>query len=192
MISLLTRLWFGLGWAVLTTTASAELAVTPVTEQVYSAIGATQPPTYENRGHNNNLSFIITDEGVVVINGGDNYRLARDLHAEIRKLSNVPVRYVINENGQGHAFLGNSYWVEQGATIIAHALAVEKIRRHRKMRVRREAAGFRGGHVVKHGDETALAGHLLVQLVQARRRGSRSGLSSSHQLGKKGSFWVHL
>lgn len=130
MISLLTRLGFGLGWAVLTTTASAELAVTRVTEQVYSAIGATQPPTYENRGHNNNLSFIITDEGVVVINGGDNYRLARDLHAEIRKLSNVPVRYVINENGQGHAFLGNSYWVEQGATIIAHALAVEKIRRH--------------------------------------------------------------
>lgn len=36
---------------------------------VYSAIGATAPPTYENSGHNNNLSFIITGDGVVVVNG---------------------------------------------------------------------------------------------------------------------------
>ena len=34
---------------------------------VFSAIGATAPPTYENAGHNNNLSFIVTDEGVVVV-----------------------------------------------------------------------------------------------------------------------------
>ena len=27
---------------------------------VWSAIGATAPPTYENTGHNNNLSFIVT------------------------------------------------------------------------------------------------------------------------------------
>ena len=33
---------------------------------VWSAIGATAPPTYENSGHNNNLSFVITSEGVVV------------------------------------------------------------------------------------------------------------------------------
>ena len=31
---------------------------------VFSAIGATAPPTYENSGHNNNLSFILTGDGV--------------------------------------------------------------------------------------------------------------------------------
>jgi len=31
---------------------------------VYSAIGATAPATYENSGHNNNLSFIITSDGL--------------------------------------------------------------------------------------------------------------------------------
>ena len=41
---------------------------------VFSAIGATAPPTYENAGHNNNLSFIVTDEGVVVVNGGGSYQ----------------------------------------------------------------------------------------------------------------------
>ncbi|MCG3266602.1 MBL fold metallo-hydrolase [Yoonia sp. I 8.24] len=87
---------------------------------VYSAIGATAPPTYENSGHNNNLSFIITGEGVVVINGGGAYVLAAALHDEIKALTDQPVVLVVNENGQGHAMLGNSYWAEQNVPIIAH------------------------------------------------------------------------
>ena len=87
---------------------------------VYSAIGATAPPTYENSGHNNNLSFIITGEGVVVVNGGGAYVLAKALHDEIRTMTDQPVVLVVNENGQGHAMLGNSYWAEQNVPIIAH------------------------------------------------------------------------
>ncbi|MFG5383608.1 MBL fold metallo-hydrolase [Yoonia sp. R2-816] len=87
---------------------------------VFSAIGATAPPTYENTGHNNNLSFIVTGEGVVVINGGGAYVLAEALHQEIKARTEEPVVLVINENGQGHAMLGNSYWAEQNVPIIAH------------------------------------------------------------------------
>lgn len=87
---------------------------------VFSAIGATAPATYENAGHNNNLSFIITGEGVVVVNGGGSYLLAEALHDEIKALTDQQVVLVIDENGQGHAMLGNSYWVEQGVKIIAH------------------------------------------------------------------------
>ena len=68
---------------------------------VFSAIGATAPPTYENAGHNNNLSFIVTDEGVVVINGGASYELAEALHAEIKVVTDQPVKLVFNENGHG-------------------------------------------------------------------------------------------
>jgi glyoxylase-like metal-dependent hydrolase (beta-lactamase superfamily II)/rhodanese-related sulfurtransferase len=99
----------------------------PVADGIWSAIGATKPPTYENSGHNNNLSFIVTDDGVVVINAGDNYLLARALHEEIRKVTDQPVRYVVLENGQGHAAMGSAYWKEQGATIIAHADAKAKL-----------------------------------------------------------------
>ena len=87
---------------------------------MFSAIGATAPPTYENSGHNNNLSFIITGDGVVVINAGASYLLAQALHEEIKTLTDQPVRLVINENGQGHAMLGNSYWADQGVKIVAH------------------------------------------------------------------------
>ncbi len=90
---------------------------------VWSAIGATAPPTYENAGHNNNLSFIVTGDGVVVINSGASYLLAQALHTEIKRITGQPVILVINENGQGHAMLGNSYWVEQAIPILAHESA---------------------------------------------------------------------
>lgn len=91
-----------------------------VTANIYSAIGATAPGTYANSGHNNNLSFVITDEGVLVFNAGDNYLLAKALHHEIKKLTDQPVKYVVLENAQGHAMLGSNYWKEQGANIIMH------------------------------------------------------------------------
>ncbi len=97
-----------------------------VIPHVFSAIGATAPPTYENSGHNNNLSFIVTDEGVVVMNAGASARLAAALHDEIKRVTDRPVVLVINENGQGHAMLGNSYWRDQGVDILAHVDAVEE------------------------------------------------------------------
>lgn len=98
-----------------------------VIPHVWSAIGATAPPTYENAGHNNNLSFIVTGDGVIVINGGAAYILAEALHQEIKTITDQPVKLVINENGQGHAVLGNSYWSEQGVPILAHVDAAHEI-----------------------------------------------------------------
>ena len=95
---------------------------------VWSAIGATAPQTYENSGHNNNLSFVITEDGVLVMNASANYLLAQSLHEEIKKLTAQPVKYVVLENAQAHAMLGMSYWKAQGATIIAHKDAAHEIK----------------------------------------------------------------
>lgn len=94
---------------------------------VFSAIGATAPPTYENAGHNNNLSFIVTGDGVVVVNGGAAYGLAKALHDEIKAITDQPVKLVFNENGQGHAVLGNNYWAELGVPIVAHEEAAAEV-----------------------------------------------------------------
>jgi rhodanese-related sulfurtransferase/glyoxylase-like metal-dependent hydrolase (beta-lactamase superfamily II) len=91
-----------------------------VVDGVWSAIGATAPGSYTNSGHNNNLSFVIGANQVLVFNAGDNYLLARALHDEIRKITPLPVRAVVLENGQGHAMLGSSYWQQQGVPVIAH------------------------------------------------------------------------
>ncbi len=134
------RLWFALLTGLIATQALSDenipdqypgspLYSKPVEfiPNVWSAIGATAPPTYENSGHNNNLSFIITGDGVIVINGGAAYILAEALHAEIKQITDQPIQLVIDENGQGHAMLGNSYWAEQGVPILAHVDAAHEI-----------------------------------------------------------------
>jgi len=68
-----------------------------VIPHVWSAIGATAPPTYENSGHNNNLSFIVTGDGVVVVNGGAAFLLAQALHEEIKKITQKEVQINIYE-----------------------------------------------------------------------------------------------
>ncbi|WP_083099129.1 MBL fold metallo-hydrolase [Pseudophaeobacter leonis] len=110
----------------------SELYAKPVEviPHVFSAIGATAPPTYENAGHNNNLSFIVTDAGVVVVNGGASNALAAALHAEIRAVTDQPVVLVINENGQGHAVLGNGYWRDLGVDVLAHADAIAETQKN--------------------------------------------------------------
>ena len=101
-----------------------------VVDGVWSAIGATAPGSYANSGHNNNLSFVIGETGVLVMNAGDNYLLARAIHDEIHKLTDVPVTAVVLENGQGHAMLGTSYWQEQAVPVIAHVDAAAEIREY--------------------------------------------------------------
>ena len=101
-----------------------------VIPHVWSAIGATAPPTYENAGHNNNLSFVVTGDGVVVVNGGASARLAAALLDEIKAITDQPVKLVINENGQGHAMLGNSYWADLGVDILAHVDAIAEVEAH--------------------------------------------------------------
>jgi len=100
----------------------------PVIDGVWSAIGAVAPFTYENSGHNNNLSFVITPDGVLVVNAGSTYLLAKSLHDEIKKRTKQPVKYVVLENGQSHAALGTNYWQEQGAVVIAHEDAAHEIK----------------------------------------------------------------
>jgi rhodanese-related sulfurtransferase/glyoxylase-like metal-dependent hydrolase (beta-lactamase superfamily II) len=94
-------------------------SVKKVAEDVYTSIGAVQPGSYENFGHNNNLSFIVGDDAVVVFNAGGSYLLAEAFHHEIKKITDKPVKYVIYENAQFHAVFGSPYWKSIGATIIA-------------------------------------------------------------------------
>ncbi len=113
-----------------TSSESYPITLTKVAENVFSAIGETQPPTYENGGHNNNLTFIIGSGSVLVVNGGDSYLLAKAFHQAIKTKTQLPVRWIVNENGQGHAFLGNSYWSQQGVGILAHKDAAHEIEQH--------------------------------------------------------------
>lgn len=64
----------------------------------------------------------------MLIDSGATYRSARDTHEAIRRVTQQPVRWVINTGGQDHRWLGNGYFKAQGAELMAHAAAVPDLR----------------------------------------------------------------
>jgi len=67
-----------------------------------------------------NSGFIIGDEAVLVVDTFISQAPARDLLAEIRKTTNLPVKYVVNTHYHLDHVAGNAIFTEVGATVIAH------------------------------------------------------------------------
>jgi len=85
-----------------------------VAEGVYTVVGSMIWHNPSNFGLNNNLAFVIFEDGVFVFNAGANSALAYSLHQQIKRVTDKPVKWVAVENNQGHAYLGASYWVDVG------------------------------------------------------------------------------
>jgi glyoxylase-like metal-dependent hydrolase (beta-lactamase superfamily II) len=92
---------------------------TPVAQGVYAIVGPTDGRTAENHALNNNLGFVVTPDGVVLIDSGASTAGARLIEAAIRSITDKPIRWVINTGSQDHRWLGNGYFRQQGAEIIA-------------------------------------------------------------------------
>ncbi|GJL82189.1 MAG: MBL fold metallo-hydrolase [marine bacterium B5-7] len=111
-------------WATLITgVVHASDSYQPVAENIidnlYAIIGPTGPRTYNNHALNNNLGFIVTSEGVVLIDSGASNQGARLIEHAVASVTEKPVRWVINTGSQDHRWLGNSYFADKGAEIIA-------------------------------------------------------------------------
>lgn len=100
------------------------LKPTQVAPDVYAVIGDLGPQSPENDGLNNNLGFIVGTDGVLVINAGPTTRVARALHQAISKITQQPIKWVVNVNSQSHYWLGNDYFKQKGIPTLAHAEAV--------------------------------------------------------------------
>ena len=120
MKNLFSFLSCALSFSLMAAQASAvQLSPIRVWPGVYAFIGDTGMRSYENEGMNANAGFIVTRAGVVVVDSGSSYLVAKTMHAAIQKITKQPVKYVINTGGQDHRWLGNGYFKEQGAQIIA-------------------------------------------------------------------------
>jgi cyclase len=67
-----------------------------------------------------NSVFLVTDEGVLVIDTGQHPRAGQDLIDRIRKITNKPIKWVINSHFHGDHTFGNAPFKAAGATFVAH------------------------------------------------------------------------
>jgi glyoxylase-like metal-dependent hydrolase (beta-lactamase superfamily II) len=90
-----------------------------VTENVYAIVGPLGQRSADNDGLNANYGFVVTPKGVILIDSGASMLGAEKLEAAIAKVTQQPVRWVVNTGSQDHRWLGNDYFAGKGAEVIA-------------------------------------------------------------------------
>jgi len=92
-----------------------------VAPNVYAHVGDIEGRTYENEALNANIGLVVTPAGAVLIDPGASFQSARQIAEAAKKVTQQPIKWVINTGGQDHRWLGNGYFKAQGAEIMAHA-----------------------------------------------------------------------
>lgn len=90
-----------------------------VVDNIYAIVGPIGQRSQDNDGSNANFGFIVTAQGVILIDSGASKLGAEKIAAAIAQVSKQPVRWVVNTGSQDHRWLGNDYFAVQGAQIYA-------------------------------------------------------------------------
>ncbi|MEY8876483.1 MAG: MBL fold metallo-hydrolase [Leptothrix sp. (in: b-proteobacteria)] len=109
------------GWA----QAESAVHAVQVAERVWFVEGTAALGSVANRNFISNAAFVVTDDGVVVIDALGSPALATELLAEIGRVTPLPVRDVIVTHYHADHIYGLQALQAAGATVIAHEAARE-------------------------------------------------------------------
>lgn len=101
-----------------------------IAAHTYVIHGPLGEPSPANQGFMNNPGFVITDDGVVVIDPGSSLETGRMALRQIRRLTSKPVTHVLNTHIHGDHWLGNQAFLEAypKARLMAHPEMIRKAR----------------------------------------------------------------
>jgi len=96
---------------------------TRLAENVYVIYGPVGEPTRTNQGFRNNVVFVVTDTGVVVMDPGTSVYVGQMVLRKIRDVTDKPVVAVFNSHIHGDHWLGNQAFKDANpkVRIYAHA-----------------------------------------------------------------------
>ncbi len=102
------------------------LPVYQLTANTYFFFGNISTLNENNRGFNANAGFIVTDDGVVVIDTLGTPKLGKRLISTIRCVTDKPIKYlIVTHNHPDHAYGAAAFLDLEGISIIAHPGTVD-------------------------------------------------------------------
>ncbi len=121
--------------------AQQGIQVTRVGEGVYAVL-----PPQAQRFDESNAAVVVLEDGVLVVDTQTAPSVARAVIAEIRKLTDKPVRWVVNTHWHGDHVQGNSAYREAfpGARFLAHANTRTDIEERAKPALKEDVEGITG------------------------------------------------
>lgn len=99
---------------------TVDLTPRQLTPRVWYVQGDTDTVSLRNQGFMSNAGFVVTDEGVVVFDALGTPALGTALLAQIRRITDRPVRRVVVSHYHADHFYGLQAFKEAGAEILAH------------------------------------------------------------------------
>ncbi|HEY4172201.1 MAG TPA: quinoprotein relay system zinc metallohydrolase 2 [Rhodopila sp.] len=105
-------------------------AVQKIADGDYVHFGQVAMTTAENAGDIANLGIVVGRDAVAVIDTGGSVAVGRALRAAVERLTNKPVRYVINTHEHPDHVFGNAAFAGIGATFVGHHNLPASMRAH--------------------------------------------------------------
>lgn len=101
-----------------------------IAAHTYVIHGPREIASVTNQGFMNNPAFIVTGEGVVVIDPGSSVQAGRMVMKQLRKVTDKPVTHVLNTHVHGDHWLGNQAVREAypTAVLMAHPEMIRRVR----------------------------------------------------------------
>jgi cyclase len=90
-----------------------------------------------------NSAFLVTDAGVLVVDSGQHPADGRALLERIRKVTDKPVKWLINTHAHGDHYLGNPAFRQAGAAIIGQRDTAAMMKQYYEYEIGRRAAYFK-------------------------------------------------
>jgi len=123
LLTLLFAIWAGLAQAF-------GLQAERVIPGIWALVGEIGPRTAGNHLLNNTLGFIETGQGVILVGSGASPAGAALIEQTVARVTDQPIRWVLNIGAQDHHWLGNSYFAARHIPIIALAHTVVAQKQH--------------------------------------------------------------
>ncbi len=105
-----------------------DLTAEQVARDTWFVEGKTEDFSFENGGNIVNTAFIVTTEGVIVLDTGVSRRYGEALRKLIRQTTDQPIKLVINTHQHPDHFLGNQAFIS--TPIASLAKTQQQIRQH--------------------------------------------------------------
>jgi len=128
------------------------LPMEQVGDNIYVHHGVHQDLSEGYEGDICNISFIVGTKGVAVIDTGGSYKTGMQLREAIRKVTQLPILYVINTHVHPDHIFGNAAFVQDKPAFVGHAKLADAMARRKDsyMRINQDwqGANFAGSEII--------------------------------------------
>lgn len=100
-----------------------------------------------------NIGFIVGDKGVAVVDSGGSLKIGQQLKEAIRKVTSLPILYVINTHVHPDHIFGNAAFKADNPVFVGHAKLADAMERRRETYMRNNTdwlgEAFAGSEMIK-------------------------------------------